>query len=64
MEHYLNLDTQKIAKKELGEDEETRSNALFQMRLWLKKNNKIVYSRSGKFFLFYYLYFIILLFTF
>lgn len=58
MEHHLNLDTLKIAKKELREDEETRNNALSQMRFWLKKNNKIIYSRSGKycFFFFYYVY--------
>lgn len=47
MEHRLNIKTLKIAKQELREDEETRNNALIQMRLWLKKNNKIIHSRSG-----------------
>jgi len=49
MEQRLNIDTLKIAKEELREDEETRNNALSQMRLWLKQNKKIIHSRSGKY---------------
>lgn len=56
MEQCLNKDTLKIAKEELREDEATRDNALSQMRLWLKQNKKIIYSRSGKYyFIFHYL---------
>lgn len=47
MEQILDIDTLKIAKEELREDESTRDNALIQMRLWLKQNNKISYSRNG-----------------
>lgn len=50
MEQNLNINLLKIAKEELREDEETRNNALNQMRLWLKQNNKIIYSRSGKYY--------------
>lgn len=46
----LNIDTLKIANDELREDKETRNNALTQMRLWLKKNNKIIYSRNGNYY--------------
>lgn len=49
MEQCLNIDTLKIAKEELREDEATRDNALGQMRLWLKQNKKIIDSRSGKY---------------
>lgn len=48
MEQQLDNETLKIAKEELREDEDIRNNALTQMRLWLKQNNKIIYSRSGK----------------
>lgn len=48
MEQQLDNETLKIAKEELREDEATRNNALTQMRLWLKQNNKIIHSRSGK----------------
>lgn len=48
MEQQLDNETLKIAKEELREDEHIRNNALTQMRLWLKQNNKIIYSRSGK----------------
>jgi len=54
MEQYLNIDTLKIAKEELREDKATRDNALSQMRLWLKQNNKIIYSRSGKYYFIFY----------
>lgn len=50
MEQHLSIDTLKIAKKELREDEVTRNNALTQMRLWLKQNNKIINSRSGNYY--------------
>jgi len=50
MEQCLNIETLKIAKEELREDEETRNNALNQMRLWLKQNKKIIHSRSGKYY--------------
>lgn len=49
MDQHLNTETIKMAKEELREDEATRSNALTQMRLWLKQNNKIIYCRSGKY---------------
>lgn len=49
MEQHLSIDTLKIAKEELREDESIRNNALIQMRIWLKQNNKIIYSRSGKY---------------
>jgi len=55
MERQLSIDTLKIAKEELREDEETRNNALIQMRLWLKQNNKIIYCRSGKYDYFYFI---------
>lgn len=48
MEQQLNIETIKIAKEELREDEETRKNALIQMRLWLNQNKKIVHCRTGK----------------
>lgn len=48
MEQQLDNETLNIAKEELREDEATRNNALIQMRLWLKQNNKIIHSRSGK----------------
>ncbi|XP_027839521.1 alpha-tocopherol transfer protein-like isoform X2 [Aphis gossypii] len=51
MEQCLNIETLKIAKEELREDEETRNNALNQMRLWLKQNKKIIHSRSDDNFL-------------
>ncbi|XP_022176841.1 alpha-tocopherol transfer protein-like [Myzus persicae] len=51
MEQCLNIDTLKIAKEELREDEATRDNALGQMRLWLKQNKKIIDSRSDDSFL-------------
>jgi len=50
MEQCLNIDTLKIAKEELREDETTRDNALSQMRLWLKQNKKIMNCRSGKYY--------------
>lgn len=50
MKQCLTIDTLKIAKEELREDESTRDNALNQMRLWLKQNNKIIHSRSGKYY--------------
>lgn len=50
MEQTLNINLLKIAKEELREDEETRNNALNQMQLWLKQNNKIIHSRSGKYY--------------
>lgn len=52
MEQNLSIDTLRVAKKELREDEATRNNALVQMRLWLKQNKKIIYSRSGKYYIF------------
>jgi hypothetical protein len=52
MEQNLSIDTLMVAKEELREDEATRNNALVQMRLWLKQNNKIIYSRSGKYYIF------------
>lgn len=48
MEQQLNMNTLKIAKEELREDTTSRENALKQMRLWLKKNNKIINVRCGK----------------
>ncbi|XP_025423691.1 alpha-tocopherol transfer protein-like isoform X3 [Sipha flava] len=51
MEQNLSIDTLMVAKEELREDEATRNNALVQMRLWLKQNNKIIYSRSDDSFL-------------
>lgn len=58
---YLSNDTLKIAKEELREDELTRNNALIQMRVWLKQNNKIIHSRSGKYnLLILYLLFILI----
>lgn len=50
MDQHLSNDTLKIAKEELREDETIRNNALTQMRIWLKQNNKIIYSRNGKYF--------------
>lgn len=49
MDQQLSIETLKMAKEELREDEATRNNALIQMRLWLKQNNKIIHSRSGKY---------------
>lgn len=54
MEQQLDNETLQIAKEELREDEATRNNALTQMRLWLKQNNKIIHSRSGKYFFCFY----------
>ncbi|VVC43913.1 Hypothetical protein CINCED_3A024136 [Cinara cedri] len=51
MEQNFSVTTMEIAKEELREDEATRKNALNQMRLWLKKNNKIIHSRSDDSFL-------------
>lgn len=48
MNQHLSIETLKMAKEELREDEATRNNALTQMRLWLKQNDKITECRSGK----------------
>lgn len=51
MDQHLNIETLQIAKEELREDEATRNNALTQMRLWLKQNNKITHCRNGEYLL-------------
>jgi hypothetical protein len=45
----LSPELQKIAKKELREDEKTREQALAQMRDWIAKTNYIKDCRVGKF---------------
>lgn len=45
----LDEETQKLAKEELREDEETRRYALPQMIDWIKKNPRIIQCRTGTF---------------
>lgn len=47
----LNEETQKLAKEELREDEETRRYALPQMIDWIKKNPRIIQCRTDASFL-------------
>lgn len=43
----LSADTQKIAKEELREDEDTRTQALASLRDWIKQNPRVANCRLG-----------------
>ncbi|CAB0016891.1 unnamed protein product [Nesidiocoris tenuis] len=45
----LSVETRKIAKDELREDDNSRAQALRQMRDWIEKNPKIISCRTGVF---------------
>lgn len=46
----LSAETQKVAKEELREDEQSRQTALECMRDWIRQNPKIKNCRLGNFF--------------